>query len=327
MTVFSLLPFAAAALGVILAIASGLRRDSTPAPWFFAAGMLTLALDGAFAGLGQFAGDMGDLVRWLTLGLAAKSFLPAAWLGFSVTYARQDYRSATPPRKVLVALLAGLPIGLAVAFNDQLFDVLPAGPEAATAQLHFSAPGRLLNTALVLGFVVALVNLEQTFRAAVGTARWRIKFVVLGLAVILGGHVYVRSQAILYSAHDPAHSAVEPGALLIGGVLLAIAYAPGSPVSTCIRPVPSCALPSRCSRQEGTCSSSASLPRSPRDSAARRVFSSRPLSCSWGWRAWHCCCSPIGSGSAYRIWSDAISASRSTTPSRSGRGSRGAWPR
>ena len=39
------------------------------------------------------------------------------------------------------------------------------------------------------------MNLEQTFRSAVGTMRWRIKFVVLGLAVIFGAHLYVRSQA------------------------------------------------------------------------------------------------------------------------------------
>ena len=56
------------------------------------------------------------------------------------------------------------------------------------------------------------MNLEQTFRSAVGTMRWRIKFVVLGLAVIFGAQLYVRSQAILFSAHDMALSGVESSA-------------------------------------------------------------------------------------------------------------------
>ena len=69
------------------------------------------------------------------------------------------------------------------------------------------------------------MNLEQTFRAAVGTMRWRIKFVVLALAVIFGARLYVRSQAILFSAPDIALWGVESGALLIGCVFLALAYA------------------------------------------------------------------------------------------------------
>ena len=69
------------------------------------------------------------------------------------------------------------------------------------------------------------MNLEQTFRSAVGTMRWRIKFVVLALAVIFGARLYVRSQAILFSAPDLALWDVESGALLIGCVFLALAYA------------------------------------------------------------------------------------------------------
>ena len=55
--------------------------------------------------------------------------------------------------------------------------------------------------------------------------RWRIKFVVLALVVIFGARLYVRSQAILFSAPDIALWGVESGALLIGCVFLALAYA------------------------------------------------------------------------------------------------------
>jgi hypothetical protein len=54
--------------------------------------------------------------------------------------------------------------------------------------------------------------------------RWRIKFVVVALAVIFGARLYVRSQAILFSAPDIALWSVESGALLIGCLFLTLAY-------------------------------------------------------------------------------------------------------
>jgi putative PEP-CTERM system histidine kinase len=102
---------------------------------------------------------------------------------------------------------------------------VPAGPDVAVLQVRFGPVAKLLNVLLLFAFAVVLMNLEQTFRAAVGTMRWRIKYVVIGLAVVFAGHLYVRSQAILYSVYDAALSGVESGALLIGCGFLALAYA------------------------------------------------------------------------------------------------------
>jgi putative PEP-CTERM system histidine kinase len=68
------------------------------------------------------------------------------------------------------------------------------------------------------------MNLEQTLRSAVGTMRWRIKFVVLGLVVIFGARLYVRTQALLFSMPDMTLWGVESGALLIGCAFLTLAY-------------------------------------------------------------------------------------------------------
>ena len=50
----------------------------------------------------------------------------------------------------------------------------------------------MLNVILLVALVLILTNLEQTFRSAVGTMRWRIKFVIVALAVIFGARLYVR---------------------------------------------------------------------------------------------------------------------------------------
>ena len=71
---------------------------------------------------------------------------------------------------------------------------------------------------------MALNNLEKTFRSAVGTMRWRIKFLILGLAVIFAGRIYSLSQDMLYPAHDLTLTDFESAALLVGCALMTIAY-------------------------------------------------------------------------------------------------------
>jgi putative PEP-CTERM system histidine kinase len=72
--------------------------------------------------------------------------------------------------------------------------------------------------------VLVLMNVEQTFRSAVGAARWQIKFVMLGLGAIFGARIYVHAQTVLFAAPDLAFWSVESGGLLIGCVFLAVAY-------------------------------------------------------------------------------------------------------
>lgn len=225
MSVFTLLPFAAAAVALALAVTSVLRKKPTLATWFFFLGMSIFGLDSLFAGLSLLAATLPDALRWLTLGLVMKSFVPAAWLSFSLTYSRGDSRESLARWRVPLVVFAVVPVALALGFRNDLLEVAIVGPAADTLQLRFGAVARVLNVLLLLAFALVLMNLEQTFRSAVGTMRWRVKYVVLGLAVIFGGHLYVRTQAVLFSAHVVALSGVESSALLIGSLLLAIAYA------------------------------------------------------------------------------------------------------
>ena len=91
-------------------------------------------------------------------------------------------------------------------------------------QWHFGAIAKVLNVILLVALAWILMNLEQTFRSAVGTMRWRIKFVILGLAVIFGARLYVASQALLFSTYDIHWSVFESSALLIGCIFLVVAY-------------------------------------------------------------------------------------------------------
>lgn len=219
---FTLLSYTAAALSALLAVASLLRKRLTPAAWAFSAGMAALALDSLFTGFSLRAVSPADMAAWLTRGFLVKSLVPVVWLAFSLAYSRGNAREFLARWRIPLALAGLLPPGLALLFRDRLVEVAVASDGAWW--LQFDAPAKALNVILLVALVLVLMNLEQTFRSAVGTMRWRIKFVVLALTVIFGAHIYVRSQAILFSAHDVALSVVEPGALLVGCAFFLLAY-------------------------------------------------------------------------------------------------------
>lgn len=224
MTHLHFVPYAAAVLSLLLAIAGALRKKPSFASWCFAAGMALLSLDSLIAGQTLRAVQLDDVIQRLTLGMIVKSLVPAAWLGFSLTYSRGDHRGFLARWRIPLAIAALLPIGLAIGFRQQLIEVAPAGTGGEDLQLRFGAISETLNVILLVLHVWILMNLEQTFRSAVGTMRWQIKFVVLGLAVIFGSRLYVRSQAVLFSTYDMDWSGIESSGLLIGCVLLVVAY-------------------------------------------------------------------------------------------------------
>ena len=225
MTALTLLPFVAAVASLILAGVSLVRKTPTVATRCFAAGMAALAIDGIVTGIAFQSAHVDDAAWWLNCAFVVKSMVPAIWLGFALTYSRSE-AAFTLSRWRLVLIAAGLlPLAISIGFTGQLFEIVPGELPDDGWRVQFGAWGKALNAVILLALVLVLMNLEQTFRAAVGTMRWRLKYVVLGLIVIFGTSLYVRSQAILYSAPAIGLWNVESGALLLGCVFLTIAYA------------------------------------------------------------------------------------------------------
>lgn len=223
MAYFSLLPVVAGLFTLLLASFSLLRRPS-PARWYFFAGMSLLGADSLVTGLFLGSSEAHDGVGLQTLSFLMKATIPAIWLPFSLTYARGDYRQSVSRWRIPIIVFAVLPTALVLTFRGRLFEVMAVTPTSGVLPLKFGPTGTALNVILLVGLVLILTNLEQTFRSAVGTIRWRIKFVVLALGVIFAARLYVRGQAILFYAPDITLWGVESGSLLIGCVLLTVAY-------------------------------------------------------------------------------------------------------
>ena len=152
------------------------------------------------------------------------SFLPGFWLAFSLTYSRGNYREFLAKWRIVLVAAFLLPIGVALGFRQHLLHLLPPTGADEGWSLSFGSAGKALNVLCLIGAVMVVSNLEKTFRSTVGTMRWRIKFVILALAVIFAGRIYTLSQSLLYSVYDLTLTDVESGALLIGCALMSIGY-------------------------------------------------------------------------------------------------------
>jgi putative PEP-CTERM system histidine kinase len=218
------LAFAAACLSALLAIIAALRKQRSLATWCFSAGMLVFAIESSLVGIGFLADSAANVAFWQTLVLLAKSLVPGIWLCFSVVYARTNYQEFLARSRFLLIAAFLIPLCLLEAFYTPLFDSVSYGASIHGWQLKFASGATVLNTLVLISTVLILMNLERTFRSAVGTTRWRIKFLVLGLGVIFGARIYTRSQALLFSGYNLPQLNIETAALLVGDTMMGIAY-------------------------------------------------------------------------------------------------------
>src|SRR5437870_10103265 len=219
----SVLALAAATFSAALAVAAACRRRRSLATWCFSAGMLTFALESLFGAIGHDALVPERAAFWETLTLVTKSFLPGVWLTFSLTYSRANYRDFLVRSRWLILGAFLVPMLSLAALYSPFFYVVTYEQPVHGWGLKRDEPAKILNVLIVVSTVLILTNIERTFRAAVGTMRWRIKLLVLGLAVIFGACIYTRSQALLFSDYSPSQLSVEATALLIGCALITAA--------------------------------------------------------------------------------------------------------
>ena len=224
MTLDALPAFAAALFSGALGLLVLLRKPRSVASWCFFAGMEVLAVESALSGISLDASIPEKVVYWQTLTFVAESCLPGIWLCFSLTYSRRNWREYLVRWRLLLAAAILLPVAVSVGFRAELLRLLPQADSGQVSWLSFGGAAKALNILLLIASLLILMNLEETFRAAVGTMRWRIKFLVLGIGVVFGARIYTQSQALLFSGYDLALTRIESGALLVGCTLMAVAY-------------------------------------------------------------------------------------------------------
>jgi len=204
---------ALAAAGCLLAGAAALwpRGGGWPGVALFV-GMVLLAAERLVDQ--RLLEEPGDPARLLD-SLRLKSVLPLVWLWFSLVHARANWRGFLRGWRWVLVVAAVVPLVVVGVGADFLAVSVPGG-------LGLAAAGKgwvLVVVVLNLGMVA---NLEKTFRASVGMGRWRIKYVVLGLALIFGLKFYILSQALVFAAYPPWLVRLESIGVILGCCLLGL---------------------------------------------------------------------------------------------------------
>lgn len=164
---------------------------------------------------------------WRLLQETAFAAGAGAWLWFAATYARGD-RPAGPRRTAPLLLVGSLPALCLFGGPGRLLSADPLGGPPL-----LGPAGYCLHGAALIVAVAALLQLERTFAASVGTIRWRLKFMIFGAGAILAARLFTGSQILITRRLDPALDGFTAGSVLLGAFLIlrALRRSEGAPPS------------------------------------------------------------------------------------------------
>lgn len=229
--------WAAAVVTAGIAAAVIYRDPRSTVHRIFALGMVLFAIEAGLTGFVYRAASLDDFLFWQRLRFAAASLLPAAWLMFSVSFARANHREQILKWKWILLAFLVLPLMLVALFDfhGDFLSVILAPMATSTLFMRVGWPGYAWHLLWIVCAILIIMNLERTFRHATGHLRWQTKFMFLGIGGIFGAHIFTDSQAVLFKGVDSDLMAVNLGALLVADLLIVRSLFRGKPLTVGIR--------------------------------------------------------------------------------------------
>ncbi len=198
---------AAAALGIALFTLS----RNVKQPINQAAAGLFLSLCIAHVGA-AIVWRVGSIIPWLI----AEAWLPCLFLLFGGQLTRTPHQDSF--RWLTWSALA---LGLAITTLGLMG--FPGLVRVEYGIYALPTYGTWLVTAVLLLHIAALVQVENVFRAAKEETRWRLKYLILGIAVLVVIRVYALTLIVLYQSVGTSIALEFAMATLLGGALFTFA--------------------------------------------------------------------------------------------------------
>lgn len=199
---FSVISVASALLCVFLGTFTLSRNPKHPANIGFSLGLFALSvIDTGNAVILLSPNNLNLEYIGVKLRLSGLALLPAAWLIFSVTFARTDYKAFLKKWMPLIIVSFILSFYFCVNIWGGGFATVLSGTVGvieSVKELSFPSPlARYFYIYILLIFVLELAHLEMTLRASSGGQRWQIKYVIFGTGGIIAFFIYRSSQMLL----------------------------------------------------------------------------------------------------------------------------------
>ncbi|MDX2187606.1 MAG: PEP-CTERM system histidine kinase PrsK [Opitutaceae bacterium] len=206
--------------GVILAAWVLVQSREQRVRWAFALGMLVFAAEGYFSLQCLRSGSSIDFIGWESWRMLALACSIGPWLYFSLVYVRGDAGQVLKSWRLLLAPAAVLPPVITVVFWNGMVVSIRAHEYGFLPTLGLGLPALFVNGCTLAASVLVLMNLERTYRASIGTMRWRIKFMIAGLGVVFVVRLLTASHALLFQVFDPRIDNLNSAALVLGSLLI-----------------------------------------------------------------------------------------------------------
>lgn len=223
MNITAILAFAGGGFSTAMAVAALVRKPRTVAQCALAGGLVVLAAEAILVGLAFHSTDPEQRLFCQMLALFAMAGIPGPWILFSLTYSRGNWQVFLRKWQLLIFAAFLLPLAIVAVFGERCVVRLQPTPLSEDWSLQLAWPGSAVVFLVLLSSVFVLVNLERTFRASVGTMRWRIKYMVLALALLFGVQVYTSSQMLLSAGDLASLALIKAVALLLACGLMGLA--------------------------------------------------------------------------------------------------------
>ena len=216
----SLLFYATAIISAGIAALAFFRDSGAPARRTFCIALSLLALQAVIAGFIHDSRDAAQAGAWRSWWLVPQALTPSVWLFFVLKYSRGNFSVSLRKWLPILIALAAVPLAAITLFPDSV--VINHSSKIRYDEFEIGPAGFILYLTIVLSSALILINLERTFRAAVGTMRWRIKYVILGTAAIFVVKLYTSSQVVLFKTHSLSFDIINATALLIASILFLV---------------------------------------------------------------------------------------------------------
>jgi len=220
MSLSTLTCFAAAAAALALSIGVLIKSKDPLTRWSFFCGMLVFAVENLFAALSIRSDNAVNFIGWQTLRLVAMSACIAPWLLFSMVYVRGEGHKTFLRWRWALLLMLALPLTLTLVYRDDLVVSFVPSQFGFLPKLGLGRLALAMHGMVLIGSILILTNLERTYRASIGTMRWRIKFLVLGMAVILVMRLLSSTYAVLFHEFNARIDGLQASALIIASILI-----------------------------------------------------------------------------------------------------------
>lgn len=214
-----LVAFISAGLAILIAVWVAFTQKHSVPRRSFVVGMAVLSSEAILSGLSRDSFFPEQQVHWQGWSLIALALLPGIWLFFSLSYARGNYQESLRKWRFPLGLVLFLPPLLTFIFRGQIFVGL-SSDDTGSLLFGLSPIGMGLYFFFLSGAIFILMNLERTYRAAVGTMRWRIKYMIIGLGLLFVVRGYTASQCILFHSLKSSLESVNFVALILACLLI-----------------------------------------------------------------------------------------------------------